>query len=651
MAFVLLLCLTLPQDYVNLLMEGRYEDASAYCTMMIDKNKNIMEWTLEKGDVCLDKTGEYEKAAEIYSRMRDIYKKKDGWLHYRLALALERAEDFLDAAKSYEIVATQYRKSPLDSFALSGVERCFKKNYQEFVAMIDGYPITRLELDEKISSSPALGKKDEKNILDQMILERLIYTGALKHNIQNTDDYMEQIKEQRRSLLVKEVQAIDVINKAQPSERDMKKYYKKNKENYVIRESIRGKEIVVDSDSLAQMLLDSLTKDIASFDTLAKQYSTAATARSGGYTGLVHKNIKPEPVEKALFKAKPNEIIGVVEFDNQFGIYLVIEHTPKKYREFDEVKAQVEASLRSEKMKEIEEKLLKDLRKKSDIVIYDDIIRGPVADTIDEVVAEVNGRAIHRSDVQRRNAMQPRFAQTQLLKPDEYLNVINTMIDEDVKVEYAERNKYFLNEGYVVNYAMIAKKLLETGLYKKIVVDAAHVDSQEVLDYYEENKEEFKIPESVRCDEIGTSDKELAKKLRAELMKNPEMFDSLAQEHSILMSRHRSGDTGLVRKGMRGQQWEKIAFGLKVGEFSSVFMQDDTTYVFLKCVENNPTQYRSFEEVQRSIETNLLRQEQREIADAFLKKIREEAEIEIMLDQEETEEMPEPQGDFEEQKE
>ena len=229
MNLILLICMALPQDYINLVLEGQYDEAINYCEQKIEKGKKVYDWTLEKGDLYLAKTADFDKAVEVYKGLMEKRRKKDGWLYYRLALAYEMTEDFLSAAKAYEIVATKYRKFPIDSFALSGVERCFKKNYQDFVATINGYNITRLELDEEMSKRFGFGSRDEHSVLDGIILSRLIFEKSMNYRIDTTQFFYESMIDRRNSLLLEEVYAVEVIERAKPSEREMKKFYKNNK--------------------------------------------------------------------------------------------------------------------------------------------------------------------------------------------------------------------------------------------------------------------------------------------------------------------------------------------------------------------------------------------------------------------------------------
>jgi parvulin-like peptidyl-prolyl isomerase len=638
MVLLLALFLAMPQDYMNLLMERNYEEALAYCDEMItreeasrgcflpwvSKEKKIMAWKTEKGDIYLDKLNELDKAIETYQNIIDSYNQRDGWVYYRLAQAFEKKEDFLNAARAYEIVATQYRTPPLDSFALNGVERCFKKNYQDFVATVDGYNITRLELDERLTKTSRWGGKDEQDILDQMIMERIILTTAYDYGADTTDFFNQAMRVKKRSLLLDEVRETDVIAKAVPTEKELKNYYKEHKEEFKLREEVRGKEIIVESDSLAQILLDSLRKDIASFDTLAKLYSTAPTSRSGGNIGVVYRETKPEPIERALFSAEVNTLTDIVPHDNKFGIYLITEHKPERYSTYQEVTDRLDAAVRSEKLVSNENELMERLRADREIIILEE----PQGDT----VATIDGRPIPRRHVEMTSELRRQFGQVDLSNPDEFRDMLEKTIEDELKLEWAERQKYFLNDSYFTRAQEARHDIMSRSLYQKVVVEGVDVDSQEVRAYYNEHKEDYKIPESVQCRELVVTSKNLATDLRAMLLNNPAAFDSLAKEHSIASSKMRGGQTGLIRRGMKPEPYETIAFTLKVGSISKVFSVDDSTYTIITVEEHNPETYRTFEEMASRIESALLRQRQGNIASEFLTQIKEEADIQIYLE-------------------
>ncbi len=651
MLLLFALFLTLPQDYVNLVMDGKYDEAIVYCDKMITKSSGAtsFKWQMEKGDLYFDKLHDLDEAVEIYQHLVDSYPAQGGFwifskrhsypdlglMYLRLGQALEMHEDYLNAAKTFEVVATRFRTPPLDSFALNGVERCFKKNYQDYVATIDGYNITRLELDEKSSGGSPYMKRDEKTVLDQMILERLIFANAVKYKIQETDFFKENIADRRRVVMLEEVRQSDIIATATPTASEMKQFYRERIEDYKAKEEVRGKEIVVESDSLARFILDSLKKDLASFDSLAKKYSTANSRNSGGNMGAVNRGVKPKPVEDAIFAAKPKTLTDIVQFDNNFGIYLVTEHLPERYRTFEEVKGQVESLVKVENTKMREQELMNRLRAKSKIQYFNEETVIPIdsmAAYSDLLFVVLNNRKLTMKNLEKTNQNQPTFARLDLTKPNERKQLLKTMVDQELQLEWAEKNKYFLHDGYFNRMHDEITGLMDRGLYMKIVVEGVKVDSQEVMDYYKKHREEFKIPESIRGKEITVNSKTLANELYNMLVQIPGRIDSLAKEHSTAPTKRSGGDTGMLRKGMRPKAFDDVIFKMKPGELSKVFALNDTAYCMVELLEHTPERFQTVEEVYQRLDATLLREKQRKTADDFIAGIKSEANVQILLD-------------------
>ena len=643
MTLLLTLFALLPQNYVNLLLARDFNGAVKYCEEMITKDKSPT-WRIELGDAYLYGLEDFAKAADVYAGILKDYKQKDGSVYYRYGLTLEHNEDFLNAAKQYEIVATRYRKAPLDSFALTGVERCFKKNYQDIVATINGYNITRLELDDRLATPSAYATKDEKAILDNIILERLLYINGLKYGAREVEYFKLTIPTTQRNLLLEELRANLVVIKAKPTEKQLRAYFNKNRQFYKLQEEIHGKEIVVESESLVKFLLDSLTKDEASFDTLAKLYSTAPTRNAGGNMGIVYKGTKPKEIEPALFAAKVNVLTGPLPQENKkFGIYLVTQHLPEHLRAYKDCRTQLESSVNAENVRTLDDKLLKDLRAQARIEVFKDSIAvNESLLTPTRVIGQINGLAITWADADRRNIEQPSFAKVDMGKPDDVVKIFNIMADDLLKLNVALRNKYFLYEGYYTQLKERERQLMEQTLYNKIVLDAVKIDSTAIAAFYQQHKEEYKVFESVDCQELVVKDRKLAENFRKQVLIDPTQFDTLIRINSIATSKLRYGKTGPLRRGAKSKVFEDIVYKLKPDEFSRVFAYDDTSWGFVKLLKYTPTTYRTFAEVKPYIETTLRNEQRGNLANSFLAKIRAEANIKILLPEVPPEGQPAP---------
>jgi hypothetical protein len=179
--------------------------------------KQRLECELDIGDLLLDRLGSYAAAESVYSGIASEYPRhpKTPDVLYRLALALEMQEKFLEAARYYEPVATKYAKSYFGADALDAIERCFRKNYQDRIAYVDGYPITRIELDDRIGRDSAAYQtyESKQRLLDTMIDNRLLYVAALAANVQRDSGFVRTMSEQRNRALFQEWYEREVTGK------------------------------------------------------------------------------------------------------------------------------------------------------------------------------------------------------------------------------------------------------------------------------------------------------------------------------------------------------------------------------------------------------------------------------------------------------
>jgi parvulin-like peptidyl-prolyl isomerase len=95
---------------------------------------------------------------------------------------------------------------------------------------------------------------------------------------------------------------------------------------------------------------------------------------------------------------------------------------------------------------------------------------------------------------------------------------------------------------------------------------------------------------------------------------------------------------------MIGGEYDNVVFALKDGEISDVFNVRDSLWTIVKMVDYTPEGYRPLDEVRSLIESRLRREQQMKLAQDFLTKIKEEADISIFLPEpEEPEKEPAPE--------
>jgi len=152
------------------------------------------------------------------------------------------------------------------------------------------------------------------------------------------------------------------------------------------------------------------------------------------------------------------------------------------------------------------------------------------------------------------------------------------------------------------------------------------ISDQELLEYYNENKESLLEPEQVHARQILVETEEEANILLLQLKEGLTDFAELAKVKSIGPSAPSGGDLGFFTRGQMVKEFEDAAFSLEPGEISDV-VQTEFGYHIIKCEEKKEEYSPTFEEAKERISNTLSSQRENEAISAFISKLREEAVI------------------------
>ncbi len=170
------------------------------------------------------------------------------------------------------------------------------------------------------------------------------------------------------------------------------------------------------------------------------------------------------------------------------------------------------------------------------------------------------------------------------------------------------------------------QKLLEQQFEGKVEVSSA-----DAKQFYDENQQEFTTPGQVRARHILIDSKqpdaaEQAARLRAEIVDQDADFAAVAKEHSACPSSQRGGDLGFFGRGQMVPEFDKEAFELEEGAVSEV-VETQFGHHIIKVEQRRAETVEAFDQAQTRIQEMLKQQKQMEIAEAYIAKLREEAEI------------------------
>jgi len=229
-----------------------------------------------------------------------------------------------------------------------GKEKITLKDYQEQVLQYE----RSKSFQQKLQSLTPEGKK---KILDGMVKDSLFYQAATEKGLTLNEETLKEIELLKRRLLIRKY--IEQALKEKPvEEAELRDYYEKNSERFVIPEKRKLSHIVVRTEQEAQKLLAEV-KEGKDFGLLAEQNNTDATKKKKGDLGWVKKGIMVKEFDDAAFQLKKGEMSGIVK--TRFGYHIIRMEDIKaqEQKKFEDVKADIRKKLEQQKVQELESQL------------------------------------------------------------------------------------------------------------------------------------------------------------------------------------------------------------------------------------------------------------------------------------------------------
>lgn len=216
-------------------------------------------------------------------------------------------------------------------------------------------------------------------------------------------------------------------------------------------------------------------------------------------------------------------------------------------------------------------------------------------------------------------------------------------IKADNKVETDEQlNEILARQGLSIDLlreSFTRIQMVQGFLSSKVEVSQT-VDRIEMVDYYNEHRNEFTSKERVRCQELiinfldhGGKDaaKEQMSKAVIELQAGKDFAD-VAMRYSDALSAEKRGDIGWLRRGsLADKSLEDQLFSLQVGEMTQVYVRDDRFEVY-RAMDREHATTPTFQEVQKQIEKLILAQRKDAARKKALDDLRETSIVVTMFD-------------------
>jgi len=268
---------------------------------------------------------------------------------------------------------------------------------EDVVLRVDGLSVTKEEFVRELhlltegEKLPSDELQELKKALVEEFVERIIVLKeAAKRHITVPQEEVQAIvermglkvedEEERQSLerrlrgLLLKGKLTDLLIKdlPLPSEEEIKAYYEEHKEEYILPERVKVRQILVASEQEAKKILATLKKTTKrrrrkgkkppSFAELARRHSIAPEASKGGDLGFVSKDEVPQEFE-VIFGLKEGEISPIVKSPYGYHIFLVEKREKGRPLEYEEVRGEITTVIMNKKVEEAWRRWLENRRK------------------------------------------------------------------------------------------------------------------------------------------------------------------------------------------------------------------------------------------------------------------------------------------------
>ncbi|MFZ5374412.1 MAG: peptidylprolyl isomerase [Campylobacterota bacterium] len=253
------------------------------------------------------------------------------------------------------------------------------------LATVNGDEITSEEVNKvlmegtqgRFDSLPAEKQNElRQRIIEGMIAQELVYDDAKRTGVLESKEYKQELEalvSRLRVQLAAKIWEKEQFDSIKVDPKEVKEYFDKNADEFIDKEKIRARHILVKSKAEAEAVIKSMKglsgdKLRNEFIAQAKSKSTGPSAAKGGDLGYFPRGQMVPSFNDAAFAMKEGTM-SATPVQSQFGYHVIYIEDKKAAKKlgFDEVKNFIEQRLKMDKFKAHMEKKMNSLREKAKI--------------------------------------------------------------------------------------------------------------------------------------------------------------------------------------------------------------------------------------------------------------------------------------------
>ena len=246
----------------------------------------------------------------------------------------------------------------------------------------------RLTLDDLRSSIPMemtanITKADFEDYVNRWIDSHILYQKGLDLGLEKNPDIQRRVREFEIRLIGAAYLDSTLETKIIVTPQEISKYYEENKDIFVrSKQEIHLKHLLLEDKATSDDLYRKLRRNQAEFDTLLVQYNShlPEDERDLGY---VSEDDVAEIIWSKVKNYRNNAIVQPIKTDFGYHIFKVLDKQEEgSIKELDDVKIEIEARLRQQKLEENYTSLLTQLKASVKIETYFDLLNRIPLDSI-----------------------------------------------------------------------------------------------------------------------------------------------------------------------------------------------------------------------------------------------------------------------------
>jgi peptidyl-prolyl cis-trans isomerase C len=198
------------------------------------------------------------------------------------------------------------------------------------------------------------------------------------------------------------------------------------------------------------------------------------------------------------------------------------------------------------------------------------------------LLAEVDGEKISLEDYSAHVMKLPSKMRRAIVDKESKEEVLNNMIKEKLLFKEAIKRDYEKNAQVVEKMDAMKRAIILEAFVKDLLNQDILISDEEVVDYFNEHKDEFGRSAMVKVQHILTLNNDSAQKVMAELKKGGDFADLAKKLSADSMTARKGGDLGFLPRGKMPPEFDDAAFALKKDNDISGIVKTKLGYHIIK---------------------------------------------------------------------